>query len=143
MDNDIPPMRDIEDLDPIRTQADLERHWRMLMGPLGFSERLIWMQLLDRDGRCTPLITQIGELPRLPTGQDEDGLTQILEHFADDDASMVFLLTRPGRRGMSASDLAWARMVRNAARRAGMKVWPVHRANDDELVVCSPDDLAA
>ncbi len=75
MDHDIPPRRHIDDLEPIRTQADLERYWRMIMGPLGFGERLIWMQVLDRDGRVTPVLTQIAELPLMPAAADEDGLT--------------------------------------------------------------------
>ena len=28
---------------PVRSQAELERHWRMLMGPLGFSACLLWI----------------------------------------------------------------------------------------------------
>ena len=56
---------------------------------------------------------------------------------------VAFLLTRPGCGGMTSDDRAWARALTAAVRRAGLPAWPVHRANNDELVVCSPDDLAA
>ncbi len=36
------------------------------MGPLGFSERLMWMQFLEPYGRATPVLSQITDLPRVP-----------------------------------------------------------------------------
>jgi len=71
-------------------------------------------------------------------------MARLLEHVRNDlGASAAFLVTRPGRGGMSAADRAWARMLSDAAAAAGMEPWPVHRANDQELAVCSIDDLAA
>ena len=50
--------------------------------------------------------------------------------------------TRPGRRPMCDDDRSWARSLTRAARRAEIPLWPVHFANDEELLVFAPDDLA-
>jgi hypothetical protein len=56
---------------------------------------------------------------------------------------VVFLLTRPGRAEITAGERRWAQALADVVRRAGLRPWPVHRANDHELVVIAPDDLAA
>ncbi|MGZ5409007.1 MAG: hypothetical protein ACXWDJ_03280 [Aeromicrobium sp.] len=43
----ISPLRRPEDTPPIRTQDDLCRQWRSLMGKLGFSQRYLWALILD------------------------------------------------------------------------------------------------
>ncbi|WP_207009251.1 hypothetical protein [Nocardioides aromaticivorans] len=53
-----------------------------------------------------------------------------------DQASVLF--ARPGGSSRTAGDLAWARILRSICDR-----WPVHPANDVELRVAAPDDLAA
>ena len=46
---------------PVRNQADLHRHWRALMGELGFAQSRLYLQFFTLDGRCTPLILDITE----------------------------------------------------------------------------------
>jgi hypothetical protein len=134
-----------DDLPPLRTQADLHRQWRMLMGPLGFSRRSLWLHLLDGESRSTPAILQIEDMPRLPRCRDVDGLVGLCRQLVDGTpgATVVFLLTRPGRTGITVEERSWARALHDVVRRAGLPGWPVHWANDVELGVCSPDDLAA
>ena len=120
--------------------------WRSLMGPLGFGQRLLWLQLLDADGRCTPLLLTIEELPLLPDEECFDQLVGFVRHLVELEVpggSVAFLLSRPGRAGLSAGDLRWARGLTDAARRLGVRAWPVHLANDHELRVVTDDDLAA
>src|SRR6476619_7302540 len=136
MDDDLPPLTRPGDLGPVRTQDDLERLWRMLMGPLGFGGRSLWLLVLDSDGRPTPLILQVEDLPRRPQAVDLEGVVRMSEHFLEgpyDAGSVVFLLSRPGHAGLTPDDAAWARGLHQAVRRAGLPVWPIHRANDDEL----------
>ena len=131
---------------PVRTQADLHEVWRQLTGPLGFGQRLLWLQVLDADGRCSPVLPTIEDLPLLPDEACFDSVLDFAGHLLDVEApggSVAFLLTRPGRAGLSASDRRWAAGPPAAAARAGVRCWPVHRANDVELRVVSDDDLAA
>ncbi len=143
-DDDIPPLRRPEDTPPIRTQADLWRHWRSLMGPLGFSERLLWILFLQADGRVTPVLQQICDLPTLPEPRLVDSLMQILQRVCEDlgNGSVAVLLSRPGPAGITAAERTWARRLSDAGTAGGVALWPVHLANDHELVVVSPDDLA-
>jgi hypothetical protein len=116
------------------------------MGPLGFGQRLLWLQLLDAEGRCTPLLPTIEDLPLHPDDECFDRLLAFTRHLVDLEVpggSAAFLLSRPGRAGISASDRRWASGLTTAARRLGVRVWPVHLANDEELRVFTDDDLAA
>lgn len=141
----IPPLTDPADLPPVHTQEDLHQLWRMLMGPLGFGRRSLWLHLLDAAHRPTRVILQIEDIPRVPEPSSLDSLMHMCGHLISEGAggSVVFLLTGPGRSGISDDEREWARRLQSAVRRAGLEVWPVHRANDRELRVCAPDDLAA
>lgn len=142
---DIPPLVHPADLPPIRTQEELHRLWRMFMGPLGFGGRSLWLHLLADGGRPTPVLVQVEDLPELPDPtmreQLEHFVREVVAHSGGD--SVAFLLTRPGSSGLSASDRTWAEALGDVVRRLGLRPWPVHRANDHELVVVAPDDLAA
>lgn len=143
IDDDISPMRRPEDMPPIRTQADVWRHWRTLMGPLGFSERLLWIQFLHADGRVVPVLQQITELPRLPEPRLVDNLMGIFERVCADlgVGSVALLMSRPGPAGITAAERSWARHLVDAALAAEVAMWPVHVANDYELVAVTPDDM--
>lgn len=144
MDDDIPPLLPVQEMPPVRTQHHLYLHWRALMGPLGFSERLLWVSLLDDGGFQTPVLTQIADLPVDP---DDELLTRLMEMFSDilhayaEGGSVAMLLSRPGRASMTESDRAWARGLMSAADRTGVPMRPVHLANDEELRVFADDDL--
>ena len=141
----VPPRRRPEDMPPVRRQADLHRHWRGLMGQLGFAQSRLYLQLFTVDGRCTPLILDITDLPDLP----DDGVADALMRFCSEALDRVgepgmrvgILYARPGGRSARARDLAWARVVTEGARRHGVPILPVHVANDEEVTVVSPDEL--
>jgi len=140
----IPAMRRLEDVDPIRTQSDLCRHWRMLMGELGFGRRSLWLHLLEYDGRPSPVLVQIDDLPAADDGR-ADQVIEMSGHLlgGGPDRTVAFLLSRPGPASLDTWERAWARALHAAADRHGVRIWPVHRANDERLEVVAPDDLAA
>ena len=143
--DEVPPLRPPEQMPPIRSTADLRRHWRALMGPLGFSERLLWMIFLEADGRATPVISQVNELDPYPDEPFLTSLMQILHRLCDHigDGSAALLLSRPGPAGATVSDRAWAESLSQAAHEAGVPIWPVHLANDEELVTWAAEESAA
>lgn len=142
-DDELTRLRRPEDTPPICTQADLERHWRTLMGRLGFSERLLWVLPLEADGRVTPMLQQIGDLPQLPDVPLVDSLMQVFRRICDElgNGSVAVLLSRPGPAGITPGERTWARRLTDAAATSGVTLWPVHVANDDELVPVTTDDL--
>lgn len=146
MTNDIPPLQRPEDMPPVHSQADLHRLWRALMGELGFSTNQLWMVVLDADGRCTPVIQHIVEVPDLPNRRALHGLMTLASAVLDEvfpGGSVAFLWARPGRAGLTASDRAWASRLTAAAREAGVSAHAVHLANDEEVRAFAPDDEIA
>lgn len=127
----------------IRSQADLERAWRHLMEPLGFSDRSMWFMLIGDDDRPVAHLTEIAELPeRLDEGA-LGGLPDFLEHLRVQSGAqrVAVLLTRPGAGGLTDTDRTAARHVYDACRRTAMAVEVVHVATDTELVPVPLDDL--
>lgn len=143
--DDIPELRPPEEMPPVRTQADLHRHWRALMGELGFGYARLYVQLVPPDGRVDALLMEIDDLPDIPEATDADAFLgcfkMLLDQGLPEGTRLALLYARPGRRGPSAADRAWAQALTAAAERAGVPIWQVHAANDHELRVMTPDDL--
>lgn len=134
---------ELPDQTHVHTQADLEVLWRRLLGDLGFGRSTLWMLLLKDDGLVLPVVVPVDDIPERPTSGIE-GLTEMLHHVVPPGGSVAFLLSRPGPDApLSPAEKAWTRALAVVSSQVGATVWPVHRANDDALRVCSPDDLAA
>ena len=104
MDDYIPPLKRPEDMPPVHTQAELYLHWRAL-GELGFGETLLWFLFFDADGRCTPVVGQIDDLPDVPDDVTLKnlllGCRDVIEHEVFG-GTVAFLRSRPGRAGREA-----------------------------------------
>lgn len=128
----------------IRSQTDLERAWRTLMEPLGFSTRTMWVMFVDPDDRPFPQLLEVSDLPARPTAEDEEAVAAFLHHLPvapGSGARLAFLLCRPGRDGVGAADRAWAASVYDACRAADVPCEVVHLATDVSLVPIPMDDL--
>lgn len=127
----------------VRTQADLQRLWRTLMEPLGFSRTTLWLTALV-DDRTTGVLVEISELPPVPDPEELVGFGDLLTHVAhgQPNTRVAILLTRPGTGGPTPADRAWARGLLDAAQAAGVAVAPVHLATDHDVRVISGDDTA-
>ena len=146
MTYDIPPRRSPEDTPPIKTQDDLCQFWRSLMGPLGFGQRRLWAVLIDREGCVSPGIIQVENCPLIADRLMLRHLTRSIVRAMGDDAgrhSVAFLWSRPGAAATKHTDIAWAMAIHEAVKKAMIPTWPVHLANDHDLRVFAPDELAA
>jgi hypothetical protein len=87
----------------------------------------------------------IDELPDLPdpelVGNLMAVLASVLEAPPNRGTRVAVLYARPGGRGLSGADRAWASALLAAARGHGVPLWPVHVANDEDLLVAPPDDV--
>lgn len=127
----------------IRTDADLESAWRTLMGPLGFSRHSLWVMLIAGDGTPVPQLTKLDDLVRPPSDENLASLARVLRRHRDDhapDGRLAFLLSRPGRGGVTPRDRAWAAALYDVGRLAEVPVMLVHRACDADLVPVPMDD---
>jgi hypothetical protein len=141
--DDMPPLLPPDQMPPIAGEADLQRTWLALMGDLGFSDRRLWLLFLRPDGRLLGPLLSLDDLPDGPYGLELDEVVTVCRDILDGPGgaggSVAMLLTRPGRDPWHVGDRAWARYLTAAAHRIGGQVWPVHRANDVELVAVPPD----
>ncbi|MEJ7832020.1 MAG: hypothetical protein WKF79_03835 [Nocardioides sp.] len=128
----------------IRTQSDLERAWRTLMEPLGFSGHSVWLMFLGPDDRPLPQLTEIEDCVGVPDDEHLHGLAHVIEAVLTEVAPggrVGFLRTRPGRDAVSADDRAWAAALHAACTIAGVRGDVVHVANDVRLAPVPLDDL--
>lgn len=122
--------------DPIRGAEDMRQRWRALMGPLGFGERLLWFGFVGPDRCMQKVLSQVpvGTAPH--RGLIENlmlGLEVLLEDF-EPGTSVALLLSRPGCDAVSAEDRRWAAVLTKVARRIGVPIEPIFRANDADVV---------
>ena len=144
MDDEIPPLRPPDQMPPIHTPKDMYRHWRALMGELGFSRRLLWFGFVTDDGWMASQLHQVEDLPGTPDGLRLDHLMGIcLESLrvVDECGTVAFLVSRPGSARMTDGDRCWARELSAAAVRVGVRLQPIHLATDEALRVFAADDL--
>jgi hypothetical protein len=127
--------------DPISSATDMGQRWRALMGPLGFSERLLWIGFVGPDRRMVKALSQVplGPRPRRPIlASTMTALTEVLDGL-NDGTTVALLLTRPGRGPISDADRRWATLLADAADELGVPIEAVFRANDESLVQVEPE----
>jgi hypothetical protein len=131
----------------IRTQQDLERAWRHLMGELGFSQHQLWVMLVGSDDRP---VRHLVEVPGAvePPGADEVAalggfLAGLQRDVVGPEGRVAFLLSRPGRDGVCGTDRQWAVALYDACRSNHVPCEVVHLANDVILVPLPLDELGA
>lgn len=143
----------------IHSQADLQRLWELLMRPLGFRSRSIWLTFIDPDRRPLRSLMEVAECDEEPGPDDVANLYAVLRDVLEDHDhengadpgsghSVAILVTRPSREhetghGLEPDDRALGRLFVEGARLAGVPLEPVHIATDRNIVVLAPDDLAA
>ena len=130
--------------DPVQSPADLAQRWRALMGPLGFGQRLIWSGFLGPDRRLIKMLDQmaVGPVPH-PDVVDPllAGLGDVLSELGSG-FSVALLLSRPGRGPVSEADRRWAEALTRSARRFGVPLEPIFRANDTAVLEVTPTAAA-
>lgn len=146
MDEDASGPRSELDQLRIRTQSDLHRMWELLMRPLGFRSTSVWVTFIGADDRPTRFLIEIAESGQVPGPEEVAHLFWMLEQVCAEEGegtSVAFLVTRPGRDGLSAFDRSVAARLTAGARSSTLRCLPVHVANDLAIRAVAPDDLAA
>jgi hypothetical protein len=130
--------------DPIHSTADMGQRWRAVMGPVGFSERLLWIGFVKLDRRMVKALSQVplGPRPRRPiVASTMTALLKVLDGLKDG-TSVALLLTRPGRGPISDADRQWSTLLTDVAKELGVPIEPVFRANDESLVLVEQEMTA-
>jgi hypothetical protein len=130
----------------IRSQADLQRMWELLMQPLGFRSTSLWVTFVGSDDRPTRFLIEVSESDHVPEEREVSNLYDVLRQVIDedpDDLSVAFLITRPGHDGTRAFDRELSSRLLAGARTSGVPIQPIHVADDVAVRAVTPDDLAA
>jgi hypothetical protein len=130
----------------IRTQSDLERTWRHLMEPLGFRGHSLWFMLIGPDDHPLPGLTEIEDSEEVPAPDELATLGEMLSTLLAAIAPggrVAFLLSRPGRDGVTTRDRDWASALYSALPAAGVPTEVVHLATDLSVQPLPMDDLRA
>ncbi|MRJ77982.1 hypothetical protein GEV29_15690 [Aeromicrobium sp. SMF47] len=146
MTDEIPPLLPPDQMPPLRVVADLDRFWRSLKGPWGFTRPQLWCVMLGPEGEWTSVFMKIEDCPDRPDPAMVRSLFGTLTSVVLDHApggSLALMYARPGPDDHRADDRCWARGLDDAGRRAPVDVWPVFLANDVCVRIAAPDDLAA
>ncbi len=126
----------------VRSQVDLERMWRAMMSPLGFSGHTLWLVVIQ-DDRPVPRVMEIVEAGVPPEADDVDAFARVLEQLVGPGTRFAFLRSRPGGGRPDALDRAWARALYDAGRQSGAVIDVVHLAHDHDVLPIAVDDLLA
>lgn len=148
-DNDpILPLRRPDEAPPVRTDEDVRRRWRSLMGDGGFGRTSLWVVWYDADGRQLPVVMPIDDLPEMLDAALLDNLIMILADPVNVGAASVALaLSRPGPGIVTTADRDRANAILAAAERArrrgefSLKLWPIQLATANSVRTLTADDL--
>ena len=125
----------------VRTAAELTDLWRGLMGRDGFGRRSLWTIFFYPEGRLSPVVSPIDDVPEEPDDLLVGNLANVVaEVISDLRGTVAFLLSRPGPGYMTDGDRRWARTLRASLAR-DLSPWPVHLGTRDRIHVFAPDDL--
>jgi len=115
------------------------------MQQLGFGERLLRFVFVGPD-RCLIKVLSDVEIGPRPVLAQLNELMSALRVLVDDvggGSSVAFLLTRPGRGGLSQTDREWGRVLVEAAASFDVPIEPIFRANDEAVLLVTPRAKAA
>lgn len=90
-------------------------------------DRRLWLMFVDGDGRQSPVLIPIDDLPFAPEPPLMNGLEHVLGGLRDQlaterDGSVMLTLERRGPDEVLAADVVWAVALRSACRGAGVDV---------------------
>jgi hypothetical protein len=130
------------DLEPLTTDALIERRVESLIGRA--QNRQIWLLFLDHDAVQSPLVLPVSEIPVAPPDDDLDNWTEVLRGTtaAVDCSAVVVVIERYAAERLTDADRAWARILRDGCRVAGVTLRAVVLSHRNGVRLLSDEDYA-
>jgi len=130
----------------LRSQADVEVMWRVLMTPLGWRQRSLWFVLVAPDDSPIPHVYEIADLPDTIDDHSHAAAAELWRDLLDQvlpGGRVALLLSRPGAGDPDRADRRIAEGTYAACRGAGVPLEVIHLATDDDVVPLPADAVLA
>jgi hypothetical protein len=123
---------------PVRSALSLTRRWVALLQPPTFAARSLWLAWFDAEGRQSPVLVPIDDLPVVPDPSMFDGLRVLNETVAmaqlGDDGHLAMALCRPGDVVVTDSDDEWVDALSEIFDGLVGQTWSLHLAAGGRVV---------
>jgi hypothetical protein len=117
---------------PVRAAADLTRRWELLLKPPTFTGRALWLAWFDAEGRQSPVLVPVDDLPVSPDPSMFAGLRVLNESVVSaqlgDGSHLAMALCRPGEAVVSDSDDEWVDALSEVFDGLVSQTWSLHLA---------------
>jgi hypothetical protein len=117
---------------PVRTAPALTRRWVDLLQPPNFDRRALWLAWFDAEGRQSPVLVPVDDLPVAPDRGMFEGLRLLNESVVSaqlgDDGHLAMALCRPGEAVVSESDDEWVDALSEVFDGLVGQTWSLHLA---------------
>ncbi|WP_091366197.1 hypothetical protein [Geodermatophilus telluris] len=123
-----PPLADV----PVHSSLALTRRWVDLLRPPSFDGRSLWLAWFAADGRQSPVLVPVEDVPLLPDRQLLAGLldvhAEVAASLGPDGAHLAMALCRPGEPAVTEDDDGWAVACHEVLDDALDGTWSLHLA---------------
>jgi hypothetical protein len=117
---------------PVRSSLALTRRWVHLLSPLSSSGRTLWLAWLDPDGRQSPVLAPVEDIPARADRRLAAGLLHVHDEVANqlpgDDVHLAMALCRPGEPAPTEDDDEWVSAFHEVLDSALDGSWSLHLA---------------
>jgi hypothetical protein len=117
---------------PVRSALALTRRWGDLLQPPTFGARSLWLAWFDADGRQSPVLVPVDDLPVTPDASMFDSLRVLNETVVQaqlgNDGHLAMALCRPGEAVVSDSDDEWVDALGEVFDGLVGQTWSLHLA---------------
>jgi hypothetical protein len=117
---------------PVRSPLALTRRWVSLLQPPMFGSRSLWLAWFDAEGRQSPVLVPVENLPETPDPSMFDGLRLLNETVVaaqlGDGSHLAMALCRPGEAVVSDSDDEWVDALGEVFDGLVGQTWSLHLA---------------
>jgi hypothetical protein len=116
---------------PVRSAAELTTRWRTLLEPPVFRARSLWLAWFDSEGRQSPVVVPVDDLPETPDPGHYAGMRGLNAAVAESQGPgchIAMALCRPGRATVLDGDDAWVAGLAEVFDDLTDQTWSLHLA---------------